>query len=80
MRRIAKTLATVVCVIVVHRAFVELHMPFQEIRSFQAEWLMPKTKEPIEGAVVVAYWYEATTTTTGGESTRIKDVEECVDG
>ena len=77
MRGIARTLATVVCVIV----FIVLlgaSYAFSGDKVFSGRVVDAKRKEPIEGAVVVIYWYEATTTTIGNESTRIKDVEECL--
>jgi hypothetical protein len=51
---------------------------FSEDKMFSGRVIDAETKEPIEGAVVVAYWYEARTTTIGSESTRIKDVQECL--
>ena len=77
MRGIARTLATVVCVIV----FIVLlgaSYAFSGDKVFSGRVVDAKRKEPIEGAVVVIYWYEATTTTIGNESTRIKDVQECL--
>ena len=44
-------------------------------KTFRGKVIDSDTKEPIEGAVVVAYWYEARSTLLG-ESTRMKDVEE----
>ena len=43
--------------------------------TFKGRVLDADTREPIEGAVVVAVWHEATATISG-ESTRLKDVRE----
>jgi len=45
--------------------------------TFKGKVIDADTKEPIEGAVVVAVWHEATSTISGA-STRLKDVEECL--
>ena len=45
--------------------------------TFKSKVIDADTREPIEGAVVVAVWHEATSTISG-ESTRLKDVEECL--
>jgi hypothetical protein len=45
--------------------------------TFKGKVIDADTREPIEGAVVVAVWHEATATISG-ESTRVKDVEECL--
>ena len=45
--------------------------------TFKGKVIDADTREPIEGAVVVAVWHEATSTISG-ESTRLKDVEECL--
>ena len=45
-------------------------------RIFVGKVIDADTKEPIEGAVVVASWLEATSTLLGDESTRFKDVKE----
>jgi hypothetical protein len=47
--------------------------------TFNGKVIDAGTKEPIEGAVVVAVWHEATATISG-ESTRLKDVKECLTG
>lgn len=44
---------------------------------FKGKVVDADTGEPIEGAVVVAVWYEATATISG-ESTRLKDVKEAL--
>jgi hypothetical protein len=44
-------------------------------RTFRGKVIDYDTREPIEGAVVVAYWNEATPT-IAGESTRLKEVKE----
>ncbi len=44
-------------------------------KTFHGRVVDAETKEPIVGAVVVAYWYEARATISG-ESTRYKDVKE----
>lgn len=43
--------------------------------GYQGKVLEYETKEPIEGAVVVAYWYERRATVAGG-STRLFEVKE----
>jgi hypothetical protein len=43
--------------------------------TFKGKVIDADTREPIEGAVVVAVWHEATATISG-ESTRLKDVKE----
>ena len=43
--------------------------------TFRGRVIDYETKEPIEGAVVVASWYEAKPT-IAGEATRLKDVKE----
>jgi hypothetical protein len=43
--------------------------------TFRGRVIDSETKEPIEGAAVVAYWYEAMPT-LAGEATRLKDVKE----
>lgn len=45
--------------------------------TFKGKVIDADTKEPIEGAVIVAVWHEATSTISGA-STRLKDVEECL--
>jgi hypothetical protein len=45
--------------------------------TFNGKVIDVDTREPIEGAVVVAVWHEATATLSG-ESTRVKDVGECL--
>jgi len=45
--------------------------------TFKGKVIDADTREPIEGAVVVAVWHEATATISG-ESTRLKNVEECL--
>jgi len=44
-------------------------------RNVKGKVVDADTREPIEGAVVVAVWHEATATISG-ESTRLKDVKE----
>ena len=46
-------------------------------KTFKGRVIDADTKEPIEGAVVVAYWYKARDT-IAGESTTLKDVKECL--
>jgi hypothetical protein len=48
---------------------------FAEDRAFRGKVLDSDTKEPIEGAVVVAYWDEGRAT-LAGQSTRLKEVKE----
>ena len=43
--------------------------------TFKGKVIDADTREPIEGAVVVAVWHEATATISG-ESTRLEDVKE----
>jgi len=45
--------------------------------TFKGKVVDADIREPIEGAAVVAVWHEATATVSG-ESTRIKNVEECL--
>ena len=45
--------------------------------TFKGKVIDADTKEPIEEAVVVAVWYEATSTISGA-STRLKDVTEAL--
>ena len=47
--------------------------------TFKGKVIDADTKQPIEGAVVVAAWHEATAT-VAGESTRLKDVKETLTG
>ena len=46
-------------------------------KTFHGLVIDADTKEPIEGAVVVAYWYKARATISG-ENTTLKDVKECL--
>ena len=48
-------------------------------KTFKGRVVDADTKGPIEGAVVVAYWYKATATITG-DATELKDVKECLTG
>jgi hypothetical protein len=48
-----------------------------QANTFKGRLIDADTKEPIEGAVVVAYWYKAIDT-IAGESTTLKDVKECL--
>ena len=48
---------------------------FAKDRTFHGKAIDVDTKEPIEGAVVVAYWLEARATVSG-EDTRLKEVKE----
>jgi len=50
---------------------------FLDARTFRGKVIDADTKEPIEGAVVVVYWYKARAT-PAGESTTLKDVKECL--
>jgi hypothetical protein len=50
---------------------------FADAKTFKGRVIDADTKEPIEGAVVVAYWYKARDT-IAGESTTLKDVKECL--
>ena len=71
-----KNLVATLCIITF--AFVvESPCALSKDKNFSGRVIDAETKEPIEGAVVVAYWYEARSTLLG-ESTRMKDVEECV--
>jgi hypothetical protein len=45
-------------------------------KTFHGQVIDADTKEPIEGAVVVAYWYKARTTLLGEEDVTLKDVKE----
>jgi len=45
-------------------------------KTFRGKVIDADTKEPIEGAVVVAYWYKARTTPLGEESMTLKGVKE----
>lgn len=48
---------------------------FAKDRVYSGRVINADTKEPIEGAIVVAYWLEATKT-LAGDDTRLKDVKE----
>ena len=72
-----KNLVATLCIITF--AFVvESPCALSKDKNFSGRVIDAETSEPIEGAVVVIYWYEARTTTIGSESTRIKDVQECL--
>jgi hypothetical protein len=47
-------------------------------KTFHGRVIDADTKEPIEGAVVVAYWYKARTTLLGEEDVTLKDVKEAL--
>jgi hypothetical protein len=49
---------------------------FAKDRIFKGKVIDAGTQEPIEGAVVVAHWYEATQTLIGDESTRLREIKE----
>jgi len=51
---------------------------FPQDKTFRGKVIDSDTKEPIEGAVIVVYWYEARSTPFLGESTRLKEVKECL--
>ena len=48
-----------------------------DAKTFKGRVVDADTKEPIEGAVVVAYWYRARDT-IAGESTTLKEIKECL--
>ncbi len=54
-----------------------LMVPSTFAKTFRGKVIDADTKEPIEGAVVVVYWYTARATISG-ESTTLKDVKECL--
>jgi hypothetical protein len=58
-------------------AFLIIAIHFANTRTFKGRVIDTDTKEPIEGAVVVAAWYKARDT-IAGESTSLKDVKECL--
>src|SRR4030042_2992961 len=73
MKRLSKyILAGVVFVV-----FLIAALDFAEAKTFKGRVIDADTKEPIEGAVVVASWYKAIAT-IAGESTTLKDVKECL--
>lgn len=45
-------------------------------KTFHGQVIDADTKEPIEGAAVVAYWYKARVTTIGDENLTLKDIKE----
>jgi len=57
--------------------FLIAFLHFADAKTFKGRVIDADTKEPIEGAVVVIYWYKATATITG-DSTTLKDVKECL--
>jgi len=56
---------------------MSLMISFSYAKTFKGRVIDADTKEPIEGAVVVAYWYKAIDT-IAGESTTLEDVRECL--
>jgi hypothetical protein len=73
MKKRSKYILTGVVIVVLLIAV--LH--FADAKTFKGRVIDADTKEPIEGAVVVAYWYKAIAT-IAGESTTLKDVKECL--
>ena len=62
---------------VVVLVFLIMVIHFANTKTFRGRVIDADTKEPIEGAVVVAAWYKARDT-IAGESTSLKDVKECL--
>ena len=71
-----RTVARAVLLGVVILAWVFVIASCVSAKSFYGQVVDADTKEPIEGAVVVAYWYKARMTTVGEESLTPKDVKE----
>jgi hypothetical protein len=51
-------------------------IPSADAKTFHGRVIDAETREPIEGAAVVIYWYEARSAPIDGWSTRLKDVKE----
>lgn len=68
---IVSTVVIIICQITI------MSCAFANDRTFNGKVIDFETKEPIEGAVVVAIWYEARAT-IAGRDTRLKDVKEAL--
>ena len=66
---IFEVLVMIVCI------YEGMSCAFARDTTFLGKVINADTKEPIEGAVIVAYWYEAWGT-PAGETTRLRDVKE----
>ena len=64
-----KIILVIICIV----ALIQTYFTF--LYAYSGKVIDADTKEPIEGAVVVASWLESTATVTGG-SQRSKDVKE----
>src|SRR4030042_100472 len=73
MKRLSKYILAGVVIVV----FLIAILHFADAKTFKGRVIDADTKEPIQGAVVVAYWYKAIAT-IAGESTTLKDVKECL--
>jgi hypothetical protein len=68
---IVSTVVIIICQITI------MSCAFANDRTFKGKVIDFETKEPIEGVVVVAIWYEARATVAGSD-TRLKDVKEAL--
>jgi hypothetical protein len=66
---IVSTVVIIICQITI------ISCAFAKDKTFWGKAIDADTKEPIEGAVIVAIWYEERATVAGGD-TRLKDVKE----
>jgi hypothetical protein len=64
-----------IAVLILLWSMIMIPWVFAKDRTFHGKVIDVDTKEPIEGAVVVAYWLEARATVSG-EDTRLKEVKE----
>lgn len=64
-----------IAVLIIGAMILFMALVYGEDRRFYGRVVDADTKEPIEGAVVVAHWVEARATISG-EKTRYKDVKE----
>jgi hypothetical protein len=66
---------TLTMVVIIVCQITIMSCAFAKERTFRGKVIDFETTEPIEGAVVVAIWYEERATVAGGD-TRLKDVKE----